>query len=243
MIGIGVLLLFVFGVGYAVSKHDWESLRTVCLFAGALIFALALLSGTAWLVVKVFTRRRGTPRPDGRPMRKSKLLLLVFAFCLIGAWALVYYFASPAPGTVAYHLQKLGRVRTSKSWKWGPKFHYLDSAGRPVPGNALAYANPKTWIWYLNGRPTITSTIEEQEKQQQALIRLGYFERRELTFSHRTLDAELWSQFRTAVSNAPLSEPCYMLHIDDSRRTMIGVTTSKADLPVFERIVTQLDKR
>jgi hypothetical protein len=79
------------------------------------------------------------------------------------------------------------------------------------------------------------------EEHQQALIRLGYFERRELTFAHRTLDASLWRAFRSAVSNSPLAESCYMLHVDESRPSVIRVTTYKADIPVFERIVAQLD--
>lgn len=64
MIGIGAVLLFIFGVVYAVSERDWDLLRTVCLFAAALIFSLALLSGTAWLVVRVLTRQRNTHLPS-----------------------------------------------------------------------------------------------------------------------------------------------------------------------------------
>lgn len=176
-------------------------------------------------------------------MRTSKQRLLVFVLGMMGAFALFHKLVSPASGSVRYHLQKLGQLNASQAWKWGPSERRPDSAGRPVPANTSSYANPKTWIWYLKGRPTITSHVEEQEKHQEALIRLGYFERRELTFSHRRLDAQLWSDFRTAVSNAPLTEPHYMLQLDESRPTVIRVTTSKLNIPVFERITAQIDNR
>jgi hypothetical protein len=58
MIGIGLLLLLIAGVAYCISERDWDLLRLVLLLAGALLFSLALLSGTAWLVVRIITRRR-----------------------------------------------------------------------------------------------------------------------------------------------------------------------------------------
>ena len=57
MIGLGLVLLLVAGVAYCISERDWDSLRQVLLFAGAIVFCLALLSGTAWLLVRIFTRR------------------------------------------------------------------------------------------------------------------------------------------------------------------------------------------
>ena len=174
-------------------------------------------------------------------MRKSKLLSLLLALSLLAIFALIHHLAGPASGTIAYHLQKLGQLRAREAWRWGPTEQLTDSEGQPVPANEWAYVNPRTWIWYLKGRPTITSQVEEQEKHQQALIRLGYFERREFTFNNRTLNGQLWNEFRTAVSNASLAEPRYMLHLDDTRPTAIRITTCKADVSVFDRIVTQLD--
>lgn len=58
MIGVGLVLLLIAGIVYCVSEHDWDLLRQVLLFAAAFVFCLALLSGTAWLVVRFFTRRR-----------------------------------------------------------------------------------------------------------------------------------------------------------------------------------------
>ena len=63
MIGIGLVLLFIAGVVDAVSGRDWHLLRQVCFFAAALVFCLALLSGTAWLLVRIFTRLRRSQSP------------------------------------------------------------------------------------------------------------------------------------------------------------------------------------
>ncbi len=60
VIGIGLVLLLVAGIAYCISERDWDSLRQVLLFAGIIVFCLALLAGTAWLVVRIITRRRRT---------------------------------------------------------------------------------------------------------------------------------------------------------------------------------------
>ena len=176
-------------------------------------------------------------------MRTFKQKIGIALLVILGATAFVYYLASPAPGTIPYHLQKLGQSRNSAAWRWGPSSRYVNEAGRPVPADKLAYANPKTWLWLLEGRPTITSECEEMEKHEQALIRLGYFERREMSMGSATLDPLLWGHFISAVSNSPLTERRYMLQFDDGRPSVVRVTTCKADLPIFERVAAQLAAR
>jgi hypothetical protein len=61
-IGVGLILLLASGVVYCVSERDWHLLAQVLLFAGALVFCLALLSLTARLLVRLFTRRRNDKR-------------------------------------------------------------------------------------------------------------------------------------------------------------------------------------
>lgn len=155
-------------------------------------------------------------------MRKTKLTLLTCASValVVGIAAFVLL---PRPGTIRYHLQRLGDLRQGKF------------ASRP--SDLRDYLRRDTWVWYLRGKPSIA----DMEQEQQALIQLGYFERRELRFIHRTLDAQLWSEFRMAVSNTPLAERRYMLHLDGRQPSVIRVTTCKADIPAFERIVRQLD--
>ena len=58
LIGVILVLLFIYGVVYCILERDWDLLGQVLLFAGALVVAIGLLSGTAWLLVKIFTRGR-----------------------------------------------------------------------------------------------------------------------------------------------------------------------------------------
>ncbi len=58
MTGIGLVVLLIVGVVYSILDRDWHLLRQVLLFAGAFVLCLALLSGTARLVVRILTRRR-----------------------------------------------------------------------------------------------------------------------------------------------------------------------------------------
>jgi hypothetical protein len=58
MIGIGLALLFLVEAGFCISQHDWDSLRQVCLIAGAILLSLVLLSGAGRLLVRIFVRKR-----------------------------------------------------------------------------------------------------------------------------------------------------------------------------------------
>lgn len=57
---IGVLLLFLLAVAVVsfIATRDWDSLKQVFLFAGAFAIALGFVVGFAWMVVKIFTRKR-----------------------------------------------------------------------------------------------------------------------------------------------------------------------------------------
>jgi hypothetical protein len=59
MIGLVVFGCIIWCAGSAMANHDWQLLRQVLLFTGALLLTLGLLSGTVWLVVRIFTRGRG----------------------------------------------------------------------------------------------------------------------------------------------------------------------------------------
>jgi hypothetical protein len=58
LIGVTLVGLFIYGVVCCVLERDWALLKEVLLIVGALIIAFGLLSGTAWLLVKIFTRNR-----------------------------------------------------------------------------------------------------------------------------------------------------------------------------------------
>ena len=61
-IGVGLVLLLLAGVVRCVSERNWDLLGQVLLFAGGLLFCLALMSFTARLLVRVLTRKRHEKR-------------------------------------------------------------------------------------------------------------------------------------------------------------------------------------
>src|SRR6266496_4858598 len=107
-------------------------------------------------------------------MRKAKLIILTGILAVLAA-VVVGFFALPRPGSIRYHRDRLGHLRNSKY------------SGEP--STLTDYFRYETWLWYLHGKRS--PKIEEMEEHQQALIRLGYFERREFTLTRRTLDARL----------------------------------------------------
>jgi len=58
IIGVLAFIIFFLYTGYAISERDWHVLGQTLLFAAALIASVGLLSGSAWLVVKVLLRDR-----------------------------------------------------------------------------------------------------------------------------------------------------------------------------------------
>ena len=56
LIGIFLAVLFVILAIDAILQQQWDFLRFILLIAGALLFSMALFSGTAWLIIRIITR-------------------------------------------------------------------------------------------------------------------------------------------------------------------------------------------
>ncbi len=67
MIGLIVLALLLLYLGYAIIHRDRNVLKTTLQVAAAVIIALGVLSGSAWLVVRFFTRPRSRPPRQKEP--------------------------------------------------------------------------------------------------------------------------------------------------------------------------------
>jgi NAD/NADP transhydrogenase beta subunit len=66
-IGLIVLALFVLYTGWAVIHRDWDLLKTTLMIGGSLIAALGILSGSAWILVKILTRARSRAAQEKEP--------------------------------------------------------------------------------------------------------------------------------------------------------------------------------
>jgi hypothetical protein len=105
------------------------------------------------------------------------------------------------------------------------------------PTRFREYFRLDTLRWYLRGKPT---WISDWEQEQNALLKAGYFERREIVLTNRQLGATAWKD--GAVSNAFFgTKKAWVIHMDDQRPEWVRVTGTNLD--EFERIVRSWDKQ
>lgn len=168
-------------------------------------------------------------------MRGKRFILLTATLTVAIVFTLIV--SSSSRGSVRYHVDRLAYLRhldylPQPRDKDAPS--ELDSKGRPV--HLADYLRFRTWRWYWRGGLDITKFIQEQKKHQQALIQLGYYERREFTLTNRAIDPQLL----TMITNGVLTESVWM-HMDDSKPKWLRVTARKVDMPTVERSVATFD--
>jgi len=61
-----VVVMVVFYAGYAITHRDWPLLGQVLMAATGLLIAVGLLSGAAWLIVRLLARRDALQRMKGK---------------------------------------------------------------------------------------------------------------------------------------------------------------------------------
>ena len=162
-------------------------------------------------------------------MRRNKLIIIAGA--LIIAIAVTVATLTPPRESVRYHVDRLHYLRQPL---YGDAPSELDTKGRPV--HFADYLSFRTWRWYWRGGFSITKLIEEQEKHQQALIQLGYYDRREFALTNRTIDAQLLAMVTNGVDGESV-----WLHMDENKEKWFRVTARKVDMPLVERSVIDFD--
>ena len=146
------------------------------------------------------------------------------------------YLVSPRKGSIRYHVEKLEQIALPSSrslCRDAPST--LDNRGRPV--RWMDYLRFRTWRWYWNGSYTPTKLVKTIEEHQQALIQLGYLERREFTFTNRSLSV----QFFTMITNG-VPANSVGLHLDETKDRWVRITARKVDMPIVERTVVAFDQ-
>ena len=161
-------------------------------------------------------------------MRTNRLLVL--AIVLIVTMVVTYASFSPRPGSVRYHVDRLSYLRQPLH-RDAPA---LDNKGLPI--HRADYFRFRTWRWYWRGGLSFAKLIEEREKHQQALIQLGYYERREFTLTNRIHGAQLFPM----ITNAVHGEQVWLLG-DSSKDRWLRVTARKADMPLVELAIVTYD--
>ena len=131
----------------------------------------------------------------------------------------------PRPGSIEYHYGRLLFLRNYDVWK--------------EPKSTREYFRIATLRRYLAGRPTLEEYIDQQEEDQLALIRLGFFERRE--FDTKTvLSGKFINDFGNSMSNSVVDHNWFIL-FSDSRSNWFRVTCRREDMSTVQQIVHRLD--
>jgi hypothetical protein len=103
-------------------------------------------------------------------MRRAIIILLLFITLVL---ALLLIFSLKPKGTVNDHLSRLDHLQNF-----------------PTQPNALSpaladYLHWETWRWYLRGKPRTSTFLQRAiDRERQALVKLGYFEKRPITLKH-----------------------------------------------------------
>jgi hypothetical protein len=151
----------------------------------------------------------------------EKRTLKVCAGCVaLGVVVLFAKMMTPSQDALSQHVQRLALLRQ------GPL--------RPPQRASDLF---RTVPWLLSGRPTFQEWGDRLEAEQQALISLGYYERRWVPWR----DAN--PQWESAFTNAVVWRTRYCLHGDSKRLGEIRVTARPDDVLEFENIVREQLRR
>jgi hypothetical protein len=130
---------------------------------------------------------------------------------------------------VRYHLGQMRSLRDSMGF---------------APRTWKDYFRPVTWRWYLHGKKPIDRTIKEVEEHRDALIQLGYFQRREFVLKRRHLDSAAGKELQTMLGKAPFA--CRDWEYSTTGRDPVNaltVTTTPADMKIWSNVIANFDAK
>jgi hypothetical protein len=85
-------------------------------------------------------------------------------------------------------------------------------------------------------------TQSEIAKHREALVKLGYFEKRDFVLTGRTLDPSGRAAFSSLIANASFTDSNHWeWTTTGDQPSVITVTAFRADMPVWSNIVSRLD--
>ena len=66
-IGLLVFCVFINYLGSAIIDRDWELFKRTLLLSGSLLAAIGIFSGSAWILVRIFTCQRSRSSQSKKP--------------------------------------------------------------------------------------------------------------------------------------------------------------------------------
>jgi hypothetical protein len=161
-------------------------------------------------------------------MRRGQIIGIVALIILLAA--LTGWWGIPTNNNpVQYHLGKMHSLR--------------DSIGF-APRTWKDYFRPVTWRWYFHGKKPIDRTLKELEEHRDALIQLGYFERREFVLKRRRLDSAAGKELHAMLSKASLACRDWVYSTTGVAPVdALTVTTTPADLKIWSNVIANFDAK
>jgi hypothetical protein len=133
----------------------------------------------------------------------------------------------PKPGSIEYHYDRLVFLRSQYGvWK--------------EPKSTRDYFRIATVRRYLAGKPTLEQYLDQQEEDQLALVRLGFFARREFWLKTDLSGEAFINAFERSLRNSVV-DTNWFIH-GDGRSNWFRFTCRREDMSKAEQIVHRLDR-
>jgi hypothetical protein len=145
---------------------------------------------------------------------------------------------------------QLGTPRSNKAESDSVEHHYnrfvflqKNIVFSPPKGFKATFTT-RTLNWYLEGCPSTSDQFQELERRKEALLRLGYFEKRDFSWPGggplelRKFHSEL---IQRAV--AAKIEPAWSMEFPDASSNLVTITSRKVDFPMIESFIREIKAR
>jgi hypothetical protein len=117
----------------------------------------------------------------------------------------------------------------------------LEKTASRAPSKLRDYLRPSVWRWYFHGRPSFQEHLARVEDHRQALVNLGYYEKRDFILRHRVWNRSAISEFSSFFTNTGLKDRSWSLSVSGESLTTLTVIASTNDMPLWAEVVSRFD--
>jgi hypothetical protein len=87
----------------------------------------------------------------------------------------------------------------------------------------------------------VEKSLAQLDAHREALVTLGYFERRDFSLTRRSLGRSIYKELRSFYTNAPLTDSHWTLGTVGEWASVVTVTARREDMPVWSNIVSRFN--
>jgi hypothetical protein len=159
-------------------------------------------------------------------MRRGPIITVIavtaLVIALVGSWCI-----PKKDDPVRYHLGQMHSARNSMGF---PARNWKD------------YFRLRIWRWYLHGKPSFAQSQKRYEEHRDALIQIGYFEKRAFVLKRRHLDTATIKELQTILAKSPFA--CHDFeysYASDYPADRLWVITTTADMKIWSNVITRFE--